>query len=295
MKRQLHLLIIDPQNDFCDLPATYLPPHLSPNLSHSGTITPALPVPGAHQDMQRIAQLIQQGQQGLSGISITLDTHHILDIAHPGFWQQADGSAVQPFTSISAAQVRTAQFQPRNPAALPRVVNYLDTLEATERYSLLIWPVHCAIGSWGHNVHADVYAACQSWQALQTQGGGDINFINKGTNPWTEHYSALMAEVPDPNAPETLLNQALLDQLAQQDRIYICGEAGSHCVKATTEHIVQHIGAQNISKLVLLSDCISPVAGFDAQYQGFLSAMRAKGVEIASSTDILPELLSNIA
>ena len=288
MKRKLHLLIIDPQNDFCDLPATYLPQHLA----QSGTIAPALPVPGAHQDMLRIAQLIQQGRQGLTGISITLDTHHILDIAHPGFWQQADGSAVQPFTSISAAQVRAGQFQPRNAAALPRVLNYLDTLEATQRYGLLIWPVHCAIGSWGHNVHADVYAACQVWQA---QSGCDINFINKGTNPWTEHYSALMAEVPDPKAPETLLNQALLDQLAGQDRIYICGEAGSHCVKATTEHIVQHIGAQHIGKLVLLSDCISPVTGFDAQYQGFLSAMRAQGVEIAASTQILPELLGNIA
>jgi nicotinamidase/pyrazinamidase len=288
MKRQLHLLIIDPQNDFCDLPAAYLPPHLS----QSGQIAPALPVPGAHQDMQRIAQLIQQGQQGLGGISITLDTHHILDIAHPGFWQQADGGAVQPFTSISAAQVRAGTFQPRNPASLPRVLHYLDTLEATGRYSLLIWPVHCAIGSWGHNVHADVYAACQGWQA---QSGSDIHFINKGSNPWTEHYSALMAEVPDPNAPETLINQALLDQLAGQDRIYICGEAGSHCVKATTEHIVQHIGAQHISKLVLLTDCISPVTGFDAQYQDFLRAMQAQGVEIASSSQILPELLGNIA
>ena len=292
MKRKLHLLIIDPQNDFCDLPPPYLPQPLPQSLPQSGNLTPALPVPGAHQDMQRIAHLIQTGQQGLTGISITLDTHHILEIAHPGFWQHADGSSVSPFTSISAAQVRADQFQPRNAAALPRVLDYLDTLEATQRYSLLIWPVHCAIGSWGHNVHANVYAACQGWQA---QSGSDIHFINKGDNPWTEHYSALMAEVPDANAPETLLNQALLDLLAQQERIYICGEAGSHCVKATTEHLVQHIGAQHIHKLVLLSDCISPVSGFDAQYQDFLYAMRAQGVEIATSSQILPELLRNIA
>lgn len=292
MKRNLHLLMIDPQNDFCDLPPAWLPQYSSPFLPQSANLTPALPVPGAHQDMLRIAQLIQTAQSGLTGISITLDTHHILDIAHPGFWCQADGSAVPPFTSISAAQVRAGTFQPRHASALPRVLHYLDTLEATQRYSLLIWPVHCAIGSWGHNVHADVYAACQSWQA---QSGRDIHFINKGDNPWTEHYSALMAEVPDPDAPETLLNRALLDQLAQQERIYICGEAGSHCVKATTEHIVQHIGAQHIHKLVLLSDCISPVSGFDAQYQDFLHAMRAQGVEIATSSQILPELLRNIA
>ena len=49
MKRQLHLLVIDPQNDFCDLPATWLPPDAAP----------ALAVPGAHADMLRVAQLIR--------------------------------------------------------------------------------------------------------------------------------------------------------------------------------------------------------------------------------------------
>lgn len=41
MKRNLHLLIIDPQNDFCDLPAGYLP---------ADQTLPALPVTGAHAD-----------------------------------------------------------------------------------------------------------------------------------------------------------------------------------------------------------------------------------------------------
>ncbi|MEN9865730.1 MAG: hypothetical protein RL748_1320 [Pseudomonadota bacterium] len=284
MKRQLHLLVIDPQNDFCDLPAGYLP--------QNSTIQPALPVPGAHADMQRIANLIQQGRQGLSGISITLDTHHILDIAHPGFWQQADAGPVAPFTSISAAQVRAGQYLPRQSAHLARTLAYLDALEASERYTLMVWPVHCAIGSWGHNVHADVYAAAQAWQA---HSGQDIHFVNKGDNPWTEHYSALMAEVPDQHSPQTQLNQDLLGLLAAQDRIYVCGEAGSHCVKATLEHIVQHIGQQHWHKLVILSDCISPVAGFDVVWQDFLTQMRALNLQIASSSEVLPELLENIA
>ena len=66
MKRQLHLLIIDPQNDFCDLPAESLP---------SG-FAPSLPVTGAHQDMLRVAQLIRDGGAGLTQISVTLDAHH---------------------------------------------------------------------------------------------------------------------------------------------------------------------------------------------------------------------------
>lgn len=295
MKRQLHLLIIDPQNDFCDLPATYLPlslPH-SPSDAPSAppSVSPTLPVPGAHADMQRLAGLISTCGAGLSGISITLDSHHVLDIAHPGFWQQANGSPVTPFTTITAAQVRAGAFAPRQSGALPRVLTYLDALEAANRYTLMVRPQHCVIGSWGHNVHAELQAACQAWQLASLQ---NVNYVSKGENPWTEHYSAIEAEVPAPNEPETQLNQPLLNLLAQQDRIYIAGEAGSHCVKATTEHILAHIGAEHIGKLVLLTDCISPVAGFEAQYQAFIADCRSKGVQIADSRAIMSELQTNI-
>ncbi|MET3134681.1 nicotinamidase/pyrazinamidase [Oxalobacteraceae bacterium GrIS 1.11] len=285
MRRNLHLLVIDPQNDFCDLPANYLPPR-----PLGGQEAPALAVPGAHADMLRIAELINQGRHGLSGVSVTLDTHQRVDIAHPTFWRDASGAAVAPFTEIVAADVRAGKYQPR--AALPRVLAYLDTLEASGRYHLMVWPVHCEIGSWGQNIHADVYAACNAWQDA---GLGVVDMVLKGANPWTEHYSAVMAEVPERDDPATQMNQALIATLARAERIYICGEAGSHCVKASTEHIVAHIGAANVPKLVLLSDCMSSVAGYQAQYQDFVRDMLARGVQTASAADVLPELLANAA
>ena len=287
MKRQLHLLVIDPQNDFCDLPAQYLPSH-----SANGQEAPALPVAGAHADMLRIANLVERGGAGLSGICVTLDTHQRIDIAHPTFWFDASGAAVAPFTEIAAADVRAGRYLPRRRAALTRVLAYLDTLEASGRYRLMVWPVHCEIGSWGHNIHADVRAACNGWQDA---GLGAVDMVVKGTNPWTEHYSAVLAEVPDDADPATQLNRALIDTLAARDQIYICGEAGSHCVKATTEHIVAHIGAANVGKLVLLTDCMSPVGGYDVQYQDFVRDMLRRGVQAASAADVLPELLSNAA
>ena len=285
MRRNLHLLVIDPQNDFCDLPESYLAPR-----PLGGMEAPALPVAGAHADMLRIADLVNRGRQGLSGISVTLDTHQRVDIAHPTFWFDANGAAVPAFTEIVAADVRAGKYAPRNKDALPRTLAYLDTLEASGRYRLMVWPVHCEIGSWGHNIHADVRAACNGWQDA---GLGVVNMVTKGTNPWTEHYSAVLAEVPDHDDPATQLNQGLIDTLARADRVYICGEASSHCVKATTEHIAANIGAENLAKLVLLTDCMSPVGGYDAQYQGFVRAMLALGVQAASAADVLPELLSN--
>jgi len=286
MKRHLHLLIIDPQNDFCDLPPAYLP---DDPVTRSAC-TPALPVPGAHQDMLRVANLIERGRAGLSAISVTLDTHHRYDIAHPTFWLAHDGGPVAPFTQIAAADVRARRYLPRSAAALPRALAYLDALEAAGRYQLMIWPVHCEIGSWGHNVHADVRAAYNRWEEAAL---GVVGKISKGSNPWTEHYSAVMAEVPDADDPDTQRNAAFIATLAQADQVFIVGEAGSHCVKATTEHIADSFGPQAISKLVLLSDCMSPVAGFEPQYQAFLRDMQARGAQLAQSGDVLQELLRN--
>jgi len=279
--RKIHLVIIDPQNDFCDLPADY---------RRNASSIPALPVAGAHADMQRIAALIEQGGDGLSDITVTLDSHQHVDIAHPTFWRQGDGSAVAPFTQISAVDVAAGRYKPRLAEALPRVQAYLEALEANGRYVHMVWPVHCEIGSWGHNVHDDVRRAYNRWEEARV---GIVTKVLKGSNPWTEHYSALKAEVPVADDPATQLNVALVDRLRQADRVLIAGEAGSHCVKATTEHIVENFAAGDLGKLVLLTDCMSPVAGFEAAYAGFLADMRRRGVQIATAAEILPELLAN--
>jgi nicotinamidase/pyrazinamidase len=263
------LLIIDPQNDFCDLPA-------------APDATPALPVTGADADMQRTAALIDAAGNRLDAITITLDSHHRLDIAHPGFWRRGDGEAVGAFTQITAAQVRAGEFIPRDTAALPRALAYLDELEARGRYTLMVWPVHCEIGSWGHNVHGAVRAAYNRWEEARQ---ATVQKVVKGTNPWTEHYSAVQAEVPADDDPATDLNTALLADIDRHDLILIAGEASSHCVKATTEHIVQHLPGGRPERLVLLTDCMSPVAGFEAQAEAFLATMRAKGVRLMTSAE----------
>ncbi|HEY4069071.1 MAG TPA: cysteine hydrolase [Burkholderiaceae bacterium] len=271
-----HLLIIDPQNDFCDLPASARP----------GGAAPALPVAGAHADMQRLAALIRASgtaSSTIGDITVTLDSHHRLDIAHPTFWVRGDGAAVTPFTPITAAQVRAGAFRPRDPASAPRALAYLDELESRGRYTLMVWPVHCEIGSWGHNVHADVRAAYNAWEEQHLRV---VELVTKGENPWTEHYSAIMAEVPDAQDAHTQLNRALVERLARADRILVAGEASSHCVKATTEHLVANLpdGARRVT---LITDCMSPVGGFEAQHAAFLADLRERGARLATSAELL--------
>lgn len=286
-KRNIHLLVIDPQNDFCDLPAEYLP---ADPLQPGEVLKPQLAVAGAHADMLRLSEFMLRGMRGLSDISVTLDSHHKVGIERPAMWMQGDGTAVNPFTQITAADVRAGKYLPRNPKATPRVLAYLDALEAGGRYVHMVWTPHCEIGSWGHNVHASVRAAYNAWEEREL---GIVNKVTKGSNPWTEHYSAVMAEVPDADDPTTQLNRGLIDILAQSDLVLIAGEAGSHCVKATTEHIADNFGAGGLDKLVVLQDAVSPVAGFERQYQDFLRDMGARGLQVSTTADLLGELVAN--
>ena len=279
MTRRIQLLAIDPQNDFCDLPAAW---HATQ--PDRGTRTaPSLPVPGAHADMQRLAQFITAQGAAIDAITLTLDSHQQHDIGHPGFWRASDGGAVAPFTTITAAQLRAGDYVPRDAGALPRVTAYLDALESQGRYTHMVWPVHCEIGSWGHSVHASVLAACGGWQQQRQRA---TTAVFKGMNPWTENYSALQAEVPDPADPGTQLNTRLLAALDSADLMLIAGEASSHCVRATTEHLLQHLPSGRPERIVLLTDCMSAVTGFEAQHQAFLAAAQAQGVQLANSSEI---------
>jgi nicotinamidase-related amidase len=260
------LLIIDPQNDFMDIPGA------------------ALPVVGASADMQRLADFIDRAGPQLADIAVTLDSHHNIGIERPAMWCTADGGEVAPFTSIGAADVRAGTYRPRDAAALPRVLAYLDALEAGGRYQLMVWPVHCEIGTWGHNVQDAVRAAYNCWERAALR---PVRKILKGMNAWTENYSALQAEVPDPADPDTQLNLPLVRELDQAERIVVAGEASSHCVRATVEHLAANLPSGRPDKLILLADCMSPVPGFEAQAERFLAEMQARGARLTTSTDYL--------
>lgn len=283
MKPLIHLLVVDPQNDFCDLPEAY---RMRDPLRNT-LIAPALPVPGAHADLQRLARFVRSAGSRLARITVTLDSHHRLHIAHPGFWHRGDGAAVAPFTPITATQVRAGAFLPNDAGALPRVLHYLDELEARGRYTLMVWPVHCEIGSWGHGVHPDLRAAYNAWEDSRA---AIVSKVLKGSNPWTEHYSAIAAEVPDPDDPASQFNHRLIEDLAAADLLIIGGEASSHCVRATTEHIVDALPDAKLKNVVLLTDAMSPVTGFASQQGHFLSAMRSRGVRLLTTTELQSEL-----
>ncbi|WP_374347243.1 hypothetical protein [Chitinimonas sp.] len=264
MKATTQLLIIDPQNDFCDIAGA------------------ALPVAGANADMQRLAGLIARHGDRFDAIHVTLDSHHPVDIAHPAWWRDTEGQPPAPFTLISVAEVETGRWRCADPARQASSLAYVRQLAERGRYQLIIWPEHCLIGSWGQAVHGELAQALDGWARERL---GSVNYVNKGENPSTEHYSAIQAEVPTPDDPATSANLALLAKLAEADTIVIAGEALSHCVASTVRDLVEALGPGSAAKLVLLRDCCSPVPGFEALGKAFLDELVAQGMRLATSED----------
>jgi nicotinamidase-related amidase len=148
--------------------------------------------------------------------------------------------------------------------------------------------VHCVIGTWGHNIHEAVAAELAAWeQATQRTALR----VLKGLNPMTEQYSAVQAEVPDARDAQTLPNRALIERARPNGGLLlVAGEAASHCVAATMEHLFTALTANERARVVILSDCMSPVGSFEAQAGKFFAQARAQGARVMTSDAALAEL-----
>lgn len=256
----IELLIVDPQNDFC---------------SPEGSMY----IEGAEKDCNRVADFIRKHIDKIDSIHITMDMHPYYHIAHPIFWKSADGKEPEINTLITHADFVSGKYRPKDESLNKRVEDYLVNLETRNRYVLTIWPPHCLIGGTGACVNEVLLDVAHQWE--RHKPGRIIDFVTKASNPMTEHYSAIQAEVPDPADPSTRINFSLIDKLKNKD-IYVAGEALSHCVSHTIRDICVYIPA---SRITLLEDCTSNVRGFDDIGNHFLIEYKNKGMKVVPSTE----------
>ena len=276
------LLIIDAQKDF----------HPGGNLA----------IPTANQDALRIARLIREHGESIDRIVATLDTHQKLHIAHPWFWEDHPA----PFTIISAQDIADRKYNPRASIRLPKslidpsvfvdcnkvlddkgeidvrkyALEYAKRLEERGRFQLCIWPEHCLIGSPGHGLVDVISEALHAWSE---QTGRSVEWILKGQNLLTEMYSALEADVPV--SVDTAFNHDFHQKLLQSEQLIVCGQAMSHCVNYTVRDIVLHWPVDQMSKIVVLTDCASAVPGFEDAALSFQKDMESVGVQLKLSSD----------
>jgi nicotinamidase/pyrazinamidase len=258
------LLIVDPQNDFCDPKGV-------------------LYIPGANNDMRTLAHMIQENREKIDSIELTLDSHHWIHIAHPYFWANENGDSPPPFTIIHQEDVLgpNPRWKARFPRYLNYAIDYVQKLNAQKKYELTIWPPHCIMGTWGHNIYPPLIDALHYYEETFSK----VHYNFKGSNPLTEHYSGIKAEIIDPTDPSTDINKYFLDRITSADQVIIAGEALSHCVANTVYDIFKYLGTKQASKTIILEDVCSNIPGFEDFGRQFLNEMRALNVKVAKSTN----------
>lgn len=269
MSKNVQLLIIDPQNDFCT--------------ETDGVNKGTLVVPGAAEDIKRLSYMIRRIMPKVDDIRITLDSHHPVHIAHPIWWIDRAGNHPKPFTLISKKDVETGEWRAYNPGFQKRSLEYVSALEQNNKYVLVIWPPHCLIGGWGHNIVPELRNTLMEWENQFST----MDIVTKGSNIFTEHYSAVQSDVVDPEDATTMLNMEFIKRLEVADVIAISGQALSHCVANTVRDIADKFGPDNIRKFVLLTDACSNVPGFEKMGDDFIKDMKARGMQLTTTAEFL--------
>jgi nicotinamidase-related amidase len=252
----------------------------------------SLPVTGAKEDMNRLAKFLTDNGDKIDEVRCTLDSHHPCSIFHPLYWVDKNGNHPEPIT-VTGAQGRPLDsilfldkvtgtnplWRTTNPGWNDHAIKYIESLP--KEYALTIWSYHCLIGSQGAAVYPPLFEALMEWEKKYF---AVVNWVTKGCSMHTEHYGAVKAEVPLPDDDTTNTNSSFAELLEESDTLLVGGEASSHCVARTVTQLVEEFGEDYAKKIVLLTDCMSPVPGFENLYDDFINKMTQKGMRLSTST-----------
>jgi nicotinamidase-related amidase len=249
------LVVIDPQNDFCDRRGS-------------------LYVDGAEEDIARLSMYIEKKGAEIQGIFVSLDSHDGVAVFHPAFWLGGDGGRPAPFTQISSADFKSGKWRVASPANEPFAARTLDVIDARGLGAIMVWPEHCIVSTWGHEITAPLQNALRAWREAT---GLAVRYVFKGENPYTDQFSVF--EGVDDSYPETSFNENFFARLAEFEQVTFAGEALSHCVQESILSYVRRLKKNGTQQTVgLLADCTSPVGGFDRDAS--LRLLREAGVEL---------------
>ena len=292
--RNIHLLLIDLQKDFC------FPEGSLYVAGRSGR--------GAIDDSRRIAEFIYRNVHHLTTITTTLDTHLAFQIFFPSFWVDRNGAPLTPHREITTSDIDAGDVKPNPDVAewlcggdegwlLGQARHYCAELERAGKYRLYLWPPHCILGSEGHAL-AGVISEARMFHAFVRSA--QTRSLSKGQNVLTENYSVFGPEVLSGRDGEPLgeRNAPLLKTLLEADSVVIAGQASSHCVKSSIDDLLDEINLfdRNLArKVYLLVDGMSSVtvpdgkggfvADFTPEAERALERYREAGMHLVRSTD----------
>ncbi len=262
-----------------------------------GFCTPSasLFVPGAVEDTQRTVEWLYRNLGQVTGLFFSMDTHRMFQIFHPAWWVDAQGNHPAPMTPIFHEEVRAGKW---TAVAHPREsLEYVKKLEATGKYVLTIWPYHTLLGGLSHALSPAMMEAALFHAAARKH---QTHFETKGTHAMTENYSVMSPEVTELAGQVVgAFNAPFFKLLMEYDRIYVFGQAKSHCVLSTVNDLQKHVMTTDpklAEKIWILEDAMSPVPApplnplpahldFPRLAEEAVAQWRKAGMKVVKTTD----------
>jgi nicotinamidase-related amidase len=254
-------------------------------------------VPGAVEDTQRTIEWLYRNLDRITQLHFSLDTHRVFQIFHPAWWVDDDGKHPSPFTPITAQDVRGGRWKPiKHPA---ECLEYVEKLEANGKYVLTIWPYHTLLGGVSHALVPALMEAAMFHSLVRSS---QTHFETKGGHAMTENYSVLSPEVRELGGHSVgTFNAAFFERLMEFDRVYVFGQAKSHCVLSTLRDMQEHIASIDpklMRKVWILEDATSPVPApaldplppaldFPRIAKEAFAELRAAGMNLVKTTDAI--------
>jgi len=279
-------VIVDQEADF----ALGADPNYDPNDPVKKLLWPggSLFVPGSHEDSARMVNKF-----GLNNIDrigrlvASIDVHPLKAIHLRSWWRNSHNEMPPPFQLVTTDCVDSGKWVPLFKKKWS--LQYPYRLKEVGAPDLVVWPDHCIVGTAGAQLVPYVAEFIAFWSGAKFDQ--PIHWV-KGMIPETEYYGIFGPEVDVPNHPEGGLNTRMLKMLTSYHRIYIAGEAKSHCVIATLRQIVKFFENEPdvLKKIRFLGDCTSSVQHPEVDFDQIANAqlmdyVHKHGIKIVSSED----------
>lgn len=258
-KEKVLFVGIDIQNDFMD--------------------NGALGVHGAHKDVERTTRFIYDNMDKISNIAISIDTHTPHQIFHPCWWIDENGNNPAPYTIITLDDLDKGKWRAVvNPIGSR---NYVENLEKQGKKLLCVWTYHCIQGTFGAALE-NQFANMIYFHSVAKKSV--VDRIVKGYDPMSEMYGFIKPEYDT----RGMINMDFLNKVEKYDKIFIAGQAKSHCVMESIKQILEYYATRPevTKKIYILEDCMSTIPGFeDATEQAFAEFKTKYQVNIVKTTD----------
>jgi nicotinamidase/pyrazinamidase len=249
---QICVLIIDPQDDFMD--------------------EGSLPVPGAKSDMNRLISFFEKNDTKISSVSVTLDTHSLFHIGNAhSYTDNHDKELPEQITVYNPNEHHPKQ-------TIKGLKTHIDLYAAKlekQGKSHILWPLHCQLGSHGHAVYLPLFKQLKKWSNTTRT---EVRYVIKGCDTKYENFSVFRSAGVDgnnyknPNKEAFKFNIDLAQQLYKFPKLYIAGEARTHCVFDSVTDYVNWVKSRknpNNQQIYILWDCMSDIPGFEENSKRF--------------------------